>query len=135
MIPQIHALFCERFGKDSLIALATQENGVPSVRAVNALYIDGAFYCVTYRLSNKMRQIAACPLVGLCGEWFTGHGKGEDLGWIGAQENAVLAGKLRDAFASWYSNGHVNESDENTIILKIALTDGVIFSQGNRYSF
>ncbi len=30
----------ERFGKDSVIALATEENGIPYVRYVNAYYED-----------------------------------------------------------------------------------------------
>ena len=131
----IDEFLLQRFGKDSLIALATQEGGVPSVRAVNAVYTDGAFYCVTYLKSNKMRQIEKSDTVGLCGEWFTGHGRGENLGWICAEENEALAAKLREAFASWYQNGHVNEEDENTIILKIILTDGVVFSNGKRYEF
>lgn len=46
----------ERFGKDSVIALATIEDGKPWVRNVNAFYEDGAFYVITYGLSNKMRQ-------------------------------------------------------------------------------
>ena len=29
----------ERFGKDSVIALATEENGIPYVRYVNAYYM------------------------------------------------------------------------------------------------
>ena len=46
----------ERFGCDSLLALATVEDGKPYVRTVNAYYEDGAFYIVTYALSNKMRK-------------------------------------------------------------------------------
>ena len=135
MEKSVEKLLAERFGKDALIALATQENGVPSVRAVNALYIDGAFYCITDLRSNKMRQISKNNTVGVCGEWFTGHGRGESIGWIGAKENEALAGRLREAFASWLSNDHVNESDKNTIILKVALTDGVLMSHGTRYEF
>jgi hypothetical protein len=30
----------ERFGKDSVIALATEENGIPYVRYVNAYYMN-----------------------------------------------------------------------------------------------
>lgn len=131
----VEKLLTERFGRDSLIALATQECGVPSVRAVNALYEGGAFYCITDARSNKMRQIAKNSTVGLCGEWFTGHGRGENLGWIGAKENEVIAEKLRKAFASWLGNGHVNEADENTVILKVTLTDGVLMSHGTRYEF
>ena len=48
-------ILTERFGKDSLIALATVSDGVPYVRTVNAVYIDGSFYVVTYALSGKMR--------------------------------------------------------------------------------
>ena len=40
----------ERFGKDTIIALATVENEVPSVRYVNAYYENGAFYIITYAL-------------------------------------------------------------------------------------
>jgi len=135
MNTEIESILIERFGRDSLIALATEENGVPSVRAVNAVYIDGAFYTVTYLLSNKIRQIEKNSAVGVCGEWFTGHGRGESLGWIGRKENEALAARLREAFALWYQNGHVNEEDANTIILKVTLTDGVVMKNGTRYTF
>ena len=46
-----------------------------------------------------------------------------------------LADKLREAFASWYDNGHTNENDVNTIILKITVTDGIIYKDGKRYEF
>lgn len=39
------------------------------------------------------------------------------------------------AFAAWYDNGHTNEDDPNTIILKMKLTDGILFSNGTRYEF
>ena len=135
MDKQIENLLALRFNKDSLIALATEENGVPHVRAVNSLYEDGAFYCVTYLLSNKMRQIAKNSTVALCGEWFTGHGKAQSLGWVKKEKNAEIAEKLRSAFSAWYLNGHVNEEDENTVILKITLTGGVLMAEGKRYEF
>ena len=47
----------ERFGKDNIIALATVKNGEPYVRNVDGFYQDGAFYVITYALSNKMKQI------------------------------------------------------------------------------
>lgn len=50
-------LMDERFGHDSVIALATQDGDMPSVRYVNAYYEDGAFYVITYALSNKMQQL------------------------------------------------------------------------------
>ncbi len=60
-------IMVERFGKDALIALATIENGVPYVRHVNAYYENGAFYIITYALSNKMKQIAKNPAVAIAG--------------------------------------------------------------------
>ena len=50
-------IMTERFGKDTVIALATSENGVPYVRYVNAYYEHGAFYIITHALSNKMKHI------------------------------------------------------------------------------
>jgi len=123
----------ERFGKDSLISLATAADSVPYVRTVNAYYENGAFYVITYALSNKMKQIAQNPTVAVSGDWFTAHGRGESLGWFGRPENKKMADKLTAAFADWISNGHNNFADENTIILKIQLTHGVLFSHGTRY--
>ena len=123
----------ERFGFDNLIALATCENNIPHVRTVNAYYENGAFYVVTYAKSGKMQQIAANPTVAISGEWFTAHGVAESLGWICAPKNYDMADKLRTVFAEWYDNGHVNEDDTNTIILRIRLTDGVLFDHGARY--
>ena len=126
-------ILTERFGRDSLIALATAQNGVPYVRTVNAYYEDGAFYVITYALSGKMKQLDQNPTAAIAGDWFTAHGQGENLGWFGKPENRELARKLRAAFAAWIDNGHNNFDDENTVILRIRLTDGVLFSQGTRY--
>ena len=38
----------ERFGKDNVIALATMENNVPSVRYVNAYYENKVIYVDYY---------------------------------------------------------------------------------------
>ena len=133
MTREMHEVMTERFGRDSLIALATVSGDTPHVRAVNAYYMDGAFYCVTYAKSGKMKQIEKNPSVGLCGEWFTGHGRAQSLGHVLREENRALMDILRPAFAAWYSNGHVDEADPNTILLKIALTDGVLMKQGKRY--
>ena len=97
-----------RFGKDSLIALATVADGIPHVRTVDAVYIGGAFYVVTYSLSGKMRQIAKNPVVAVSGEWFTAHGIGENLGHVLLSENKAVMDILRAAFAAWYDNGHTN---------------------------
>ena len=128
-----NAIIQERFGKDSLIALATVDGDIPAVRTVNTVYIDGAFYVVTYALSGKMKQIAKYPTVAICGDWFTAHGVGENLGHVLLEENQNIMEKLRTAFSAWYNNGHTNEADPNTCLLKIRLTDGVLFSHGTRY--
>ena len=63
----------------------------------------------------------------------TAHGVGENMGYVCDKRNTDIAIKLRKAFSEWYSNGHINESDPNTIILCIRLTDAVLFSHGTRY--
>ncbi|MDE5741548.1 MAG: pyridoxamine 5'-phosphate oxidase family protein [Oscillospiraceae bacterium] len=123
----------ERFGRDSIIALATLENGMPYVRNVDGYYEDGAFYVLTHALSDKMKQIENNPMVAIAGEWFTAHGLGENLGWFLKEENVKIAEKMRKLFAEWIDNGHNNFDDENTCILRIVLTDGVLFSHGTRY--
>ena len=130
---EVDRILKERFGKDSLIALATVEDGKPYVRTVDAVYIDGAFYVVTHALSGKMCQISKNPVAAVSGEWFTGHGMGENLGHVQLPENQKIMAILRSAFAAWYDNGHTNEADENTILLKIRLTDGILFAEGKRY--
>ncbi len=126
-------IMVERFGKDNVIALATTENDIPYVRSVNAYYEDKAFYVITYRLSNKMKQIEKNPVVAIAGDWFTAHGRGINLGYFGKHENAEIAKKLQVAFEAWIDNGHNNFSDENTCILCIKLTEGVLLSHGTRY--
>lgn len=126
-------LMNERFGKDTVIALATVKDGEPYVRSVNGFYEDGAFYVITYALSNKMKQIKENSHVAIAGDWFTAHGTGINLGWFGKEENKDIADKLRIAFREWIDNGHNNFQDENTCILCIQLTDGTLFSHGTRY--
>ncbi|MBQ7348100.1 MAG: pyridoxamine 5'-phosphate oxidase family protein [Clostridia bacterium] len=127
------AILIDRFGKDCIIALATTIDDVPYVRNVNAFYDNGAFYVLTYGLSNKMRQIEHNPTVAISGDWFTAHGKGINLGYFGKAENARIAKKMKVAFSEWIDNGHNNFDDINTCILCIKLTDGLLFSHGTRY--
>ena len=126
-------ILIERFGKDSIIALATTLDGIPYVRNVNAFYDNGAIYVLTYGLSNKMRQIEHNPTVAISGEWFTAHGKAVNLGYFGKKENALIAGKMKVAFSEWIDNGHNNFDDINTCILRIELIDGVLLSHGTKY--
>ncbi len=126
-------MMAERFGKDSMIALATVDDGLPCVRAVNACYEDGAFYVITHALSNKMRQLARNPAVAIAGERFTARGTGVSLGYIEREENRRIADRLKEAFASWLGSGHVDLEDENTVLLCIRLESGTLFSTGTRY--
>ena len=128
-------IMLERFGRDSIVALATVENGIPYVRNVNAYYENGSFYIITYALSNKMKHIEHNPTVAIASDWFTEHGKGINLGYFGKTENLEIAEKMKNAFSEWIDNGHNNFDEENTIILCVELTDGLLLSHGTRYEF
>lgn len=41
--------------------------------------------------------------------------------------------KLKEVFYTWIDNGHNNFEDQNTCILCIKLTEGILFSHGTRY--
>ena len=82
MCEEAEKIMTERFGKDMVIALATAEKGVPYVRYVNAYYENGAFYVITYALSNKIKHLENNPVIAIAGEWFTAHGKGINLGYF-----------------------------------------------------
>lgn len=101
---QTESIMLERFHKDSVITL-----------------------------SSKMKQIEKNPVVAISGEWFTGHGRGVNLGYFGSKENQVIAEKLKTVFAEWIDNGHTDFSDTNTCILCIQLTDGILLSHGTPY--
>lgn len=124
----------ERFGRDTLLSLATADKNIPYVRTVNAFYENGCFYIITYAKSRKMQQIENNPMVAVSGDWFNAHGRGVNLGWFCKESNHEIAQKLRGVFSEWIDNGHNNFDDENTIILRIQLTDGILFSHGTRYN-
>ena len=54
---------------------------------------------------------------------------------FGKEENRIIAEKLKIVFAEWIDNGHNDFDDENTIILCVKLTDGLLLSHGTRYEF
>jgi len=118
-------LMAERFSQDSLLAIATTDGKRLHNRIVDAFFLNGAFYVSTYALSNKMQQIEVHPEVAVCAvDWFSGHGIARNLGWVLAPQNAEIRSKLREAF-TWYDNV-TNEQDENSCILEIRLTDGLL---------
>jgi hypothetical protein len=48
-------------------------------------------------------------------------------------EKTIGCWRMKKIFAAWLDNGHNNLEDENTCILKIELTQGVLFSHGTKY--
>ena len=132
---EVEKIMSERFGKDTVLALATMEHEMPYVRYVNAYYENGAFYIITHALSGKMKQMEKNPNAAIAGEWFTAHGKGVNLGYFGKKENDGIAKRLRGVFVEWIDNGHNDFNDENTIILCVELTDGLLLSHGKNYKF
>lgn len=80
-----------------------------------------------------MERFGKDSIVALAGDWFTANGKGINLGYFGKKENAEIADKMKAVFFEWINNGHNNFEDENTCILQIELTDGVLLSHGTRY--
>ena len=130
---EVEAILLERFGKDSIIALATAMDGIPYVRSVDAFYERGAFYVLTHGLSSKMKQIEQNPTVALSGDWFTAQGRGFNLGDFRKAENSHIANRMKQVFSAWIDNGHYNFDDTNTCILCIKLTSGILFSNGTRY--
>lgn len=123
----------ERFGGDSVIALATVRDGIPNARYVNAVYDGGAFYVITHAQSGKLRDIASNPTVAIAGDWFTAHGRARSQGWVRLPENAARLDMLRRAFSDWIDNGHTDLDDPNTIILRIDLTDALLLRHGERF--
>ena len=130
---EINGILLERFGGDSVMALATAVDNIPYVRSVDAYYADGAFYVLTHGLSGKMQQIGQNPAVALSGYWFTAHGTAVSLGAFGKPENAPVADKMRQVFSAWIHNGHSDLEDPNTCILCIRLTGGILFADGKRW--
>jgi len=126
-------IMTEKYGKDEVWSIATTDGESYDVRFVDGYYEDGLLYIVTYALSTKMQHIEVEPNIPICTFWFKGHGIGENLGWVRDEKNANIMEKLRVAFASWYSNGHINEEDPNTILLCIHITDGAIIDEEQKY--
>ena len=130
---QANKILYERFKSGQLIALATSEDNKPYVRAVNAYYENGAFYIMTDASSGKMKQMEKNPEVAICGQLLNARGIAENIGHVLKPEHKELMKTLRIALAEWYSYGHVDEEDPNTVILKVALTQATVIDNGNKY--
>ena len=122
----------DQFGKDVAVSLATESEGRPSVRVVNAFFRDGAFYVMTCLSSGKMRELLKNPNAAVCRGLFSARGTGTNLGGPLLFGNADLASELRKVFRAFYDR-HVDEADPDTCILRIELTDCVAFTGSAKY--
>jgi hypothetical protein len=122
----------KEYGQDVAIALATSANDVTSVRMVDGCYLDGAFYVTCGALSNKMQQIGQNPQVGICKDMFQAKGLAKSLGNPKLKENAQIREVLKKVFFKFWDQ-YVCEDNPNSIILKIQLTEAVVYDNKNKY--
>jgi uncharacterized pyridoxamine 5'-phosphate oxidase family protein len=126
-------------GKEVVIALGTislSSNAVgnprPAVRMVCAYYEDGVFYVSTDAKKNKMLQIENNNEVSVAGlDWYTFYGTAENLGWVKDEKNADIRAKFKKIF-DWFEEVG-DEENPNSIILRIALTEGTIIDNEQKY--
>ncbi|MBD7912836.1 pyridoxamine 5'-phosphate oxidase family protein [Clostridium cibarium] len=123
----------ELYGHDVAMPLATVNNREANIRTVNAYYKDKSFYITTYALSNKMKEIVSNPYVALNHNLFVAHGIGKNIGNPLDENNKDIREDLRKVFCAFYDK-HVNENDINTCILKIDLSDAIVFANNYKYT-
>jgi general stress protein 26 len=126
------ALMKDMYGHDMPMSLATAADDLVTVRVVDCFYDDGCFYCTTYGLSTKARQIAKNPHVSLCKDLFQCSGLAQNLGNPLEPQNAQIRNAVRQAFIGWYDK-HAGENDPHACILKIRLTKAVLFGKTAKY--
>ncbi len=123
----------ELFAKDCQFSLATANGSVPSVRIVDTFYDDGAFYVVAHASTQKVREISANEHVSLCHNLYRFSGEAQNIGHPLQPQNADIRLKLTKAFAPWYFK-HNNEQDERMCFLRINLTNGFFYKDGQGYA-
>lgn len=122
----------ELFAKDYQFALATCKDNIPSVRFVDTFYDDGAFYVVTYALTQKVSEIQENAPVSLCNKLYSFSGKAYNIGHPLDDQNKEIRGKLVKAFEPWYFL-HNNEDDKNMCYIKVELEHGFFYKDGSGY--
>ena len=122
----------ELYGQDVAMSLATVNGDKANIRVINAYYMENAFYITTYSLSNKMKEITKNPNVALNHNLFVAHGIGNNIGNPLEEQNRELREELKQIFYVFYDK-HVCEEDTNTCILKITLTDSLLFAHDYKY--
>ena len=131
--PEIQSIMKERFGTERLITIATSEDNIPYIRAVNAVYENGWFYFATLSNSSKMKQMEENPVTAVCGPWFNGHGLAYNRGSITKEENKHIYQMLRSSFESWLSDAKMNLDNTQIVLCGIQMTKATLYSQGQRY--
>lgn len=121
------------FGQDCVFAMATaSKDGKPSVRELDTYWQDGAFYVVTHRKTQKVREIEANPYMSLCREWFRFSGTAVNIGHPRDAANAAIRETLMKVFEPWYLP-HNNEDDPHMCFVKITPKSGFFFLDGTGY--
>ena len=131
--PEIQSIMKERFGTERLITIATSEDNIPYIRAVNAVYENGWFYFATLSNSSKMKQMEENPITAVCGPWFNGHGTAHNLGSISITQNKHIYKLLRTSFESWIHEAKINVTDTEIVLCGIQMTKATLYSQSQRY--
>ncbi|NTV78828.1 MAG: pyridoxamine 5'-phosphate oxidase family protein, partial [Clostridiales bacterium] len=82
------------FEKDFQFALATCVDQIPSVRYVDTFYSEGAFYMVTYKTSQKVREIEKNKNISMCHKLIRFRGEAYDIGHPLDEKKASIRAKL-----------------------------------------
>ncbi len=122
----------ELFAQDYQFAWATAENNIPSVRFVDTFFDAGSFYIVTYRGSQKVKEIETNEHVALCKNLYRFKGVAHNIGHPLKPENLEIRKKLIKAFEPWYFK-HNDENDENLCYVKVDLSSGFFYKDGTGY--
>jgi len=120
------------FGKDTQFALATANNNIPTVRFIDALYYDGAFYVTTYGKSKKVIDILENSHVAWTKHLYSFSGNAYNIGHPLDEKNRELRDILVKAFAPWYFEAN-NEESPYLCIVKMVPEKGFIFKDGSGY--
>jgi len=130
--------------KNTFIALGTikQDNSDdgnprPSVRIVNAIYYDGAFYISTALWKTKTAEIEQNNQVSFVtlGEAFgllVTNGIAENLGWVMDEKNTDIRDKMRKVFHEWWYEDN-DENSPDSIVLRITPTNAIITDGQQKY--
>lgn len=122
----------ELFQKDCIFAFATCKDTQPSLRILDTYYEDGAFYIVTYALSNKVKELMDNPNCALCYQNYKFQGTAQNIGHPLEEKNKEIREKLIKVFEPWYF-AHNNEQDKNMCYVKFVPKNGFFYKDGTGY--